>query len=134
MVNVVKLKLNHLPGKKLSSVDIVMVTVKERMTSELKPKHCVFGAFYSPCVFDSRWQERLLDMLCWPLFLVPLLSNMVLCSLMLVSHQILLTLGWFNCVRIPKHFQVFDAVSPIPEQMDNTEMCQRPYFHTLGAT
>lgn len=74
---------------------------------------------YSPCVFDSRWQERLLDMLCWPLFLVPLLSNMVLCSLMLVSHQILLTLGWFNCVRIPKHFQVFDAVSPIPEQMDN---------------
>lgn len=44
MVNVVKLKLNHLPGKKLSSVDIVMVTVKERMTSELKPKHCVFGA------------------------------------------------------------------------------------------
>lgn len=61
---------------------------------------------YSSCVFDSRWQVCLLDiLLCWPLFLVPLLSNIVLCSLMLVSHQILLTLGWFNCVRIPKHFK-----------------------------
>ena len=89
-----------------------MVNVKERMTSELKHRRCVFGACCNfllvwlsckldDCVLGGRAHFRHIALLA----LVPLLLNMVLCSLMLVRRQILLTLGWFNCVRIPKHFK-----------------------------